>query len=161
MLSHCTLLLTIDTSITESCFCFGSAASFLLGLLVIALCSSPVAYLLIWGAHLLVSYLFTFVYSSWGSHNRITGVVCHSLLQWTTFVQSSPLWPDHLGFPAQHGSQLHWVMQAPSPCWSMVITRQWSVRSFQYWYIKLLPLKGVTLSTPTRHSPVDRYHLQL
>ena len=26
-------------------------------------------------------------------------VVCHSLLQWTTFCQKSPLWPLHLGWP--------------------------------------------------------------
>ena len=26
-------------------------------------------------------------------------MVCHSLLQWTTFCQTSPPWPDHLGWP--------------------------------------------------------------
>ena len=53
------------------------------------LCSSPVAYwtLLTWGAHLLVSYLFTFSYCSWGSQGKNTEAVCHSLLQWTTFCQ--------------------------------------------------------------------------
>ena len=25
-------------------------------------------------------------------------MVCHSLLQWTTFCQTSPLWPNHLGW---------------------------------------------------------------
>jgi len=28
-----------------------------------------------------------------------TSVVCHSLLQWTTFCQNSPPWPVHLGWP--------------------------------------------------------------
>ena len=36
------------------------------------------------GTHLLVSYLFGLLYSSWGSHGKYTGVVCHSLLQWIT-----------------------------------------------------------------------------
>ena len=32
-----------------------------------------------------MSYLFTFLYCSWGSWGKNTGVVCHSLLQWTMF----------------------------------------------------------------------------
>ena len=28
---------------------------------------------------------------------------CHSLLQWTTFFQTSPPWPTHLGLPHGHG----------------------------------------------------------
>ena len=61
--------------------------SFFRELLVIALCSFPVAY---WTpsnlkGYLLVSYLFAFVYCSWGSQGKNTGVVCHSLLQQTTF----------------------------------------------------------------------------
>ena len=43
-LQHQNLLSPPDTSTTEHHFCFGSAASFFLELLVIALCSSPVAY---------------------------------------------------------------------------------------------------------------------
>ena len=39
-----TLLALPDTSTTEHCFCFGLAASFLLQLLVLAHCSSLVAY---------------------------------------------------------------------------------------------------------------------
>ena len=38
-------------------------------------------------------------YCSWGSQGKNTEVVCHSLLQWTTFSQSSPPWPIHLGWP--------------------------------------------------------------
>ena len=36
---------------------------------------------------------------SWGSQDKNTEVVCHSLLQWTTFCQTSPPWPVHLGWP--------------------------------------------------------------
>ena len=46
-----------------------------------------------------MSYHFAFSYCSWGSQGKNTEVVCHSLLQWTTFCQTSPPWPDHLGWP--------------------------------------------------------------
>ena len=36
---------------------------------------------------------------SCGSQGKNTEVVCHSLFQWTTFRQTSPPWPDHLGWP--------------------------------------------------------------
>ena len=39
-----------------------------------------------------MSYLFAFSCHSWGSHSKNTEVVCHSLLQWTTFCQNSPPW---------------------------------------------------------------------
>ena len=45
------------------------------------------------------SYLFAFPYCSWGSQGKNTEVVCHSLLQWTTFCQTSPPWPVCLGWP--------------------------------------------------------------
>ena len=46
-----------------------------------------------------MSYLFAFSYCSCGSQGKNTEVVCHSLLQWTTFCQSSPPWPVRLGWP--------------------------------------------------------------
>ena len=49
--------------------------------------------------HLSVSYLFAFSYCSWGSQGKNSDVVCHSLLQWTTFCQTSPPWLVHLGWP--------------------------------------------------------------
>ena len=49
-----------------------------------------------WGVPLLVSYHFAFSYCSQGKN---TEVVCHTLLQWTTFCQTSPPWPAHLGWP--------------------------------------------------------------
>ena len=45
------------------------------------------------------SYHFVFSYCSWGSQGKCTEVVCHSLLQWTTFCQTSPPWPVRLGWP--------------------------------------------------------------
>ena len=44
-------------------------------------------HLLTWGVRLSVSYCFAFSYCSWGSQGKNTEVVCHSLLQWTTFCQ--------------------------------------------------------------------------
>ena len=78
-LQHETLISPPDTSTSECCFCFSQASSFFQQLF---LCFSPVAY---WthpslAAHLLVSYVFTFSYPSWGSQGKNTGVVCHSLL---------------------------------------------------------------------------------
>ena len=45
------------------------------------------------------SYLFSFLYCSWGSHGKNTEVGYDFLLQWTTFCQNSSLWPIHLGCP--------------------------------------------------------------
>ena len=97
-LQHRTLLLSPVTSKTGCCFCFGSIPPFFLELF---LHWSPVAY---WaptdlGVPLSVSYRFAFSYCSWGSQGKNTEVVCHSLLQWTTFCQTSPPWPIHLGWP--------------------------------------------------------------
>ena len=44
-------------------------------------------------------YHFTFSYCSWSSQGKNTEVVCHSLLQWTTFCQTSPPRPACLGWP--------------------------------------------------------------
>ena len=95
-LQHRTLPVSPVTFTTGYCFCFGSIPSFFLELF---LHWSPVAYwhLLAWGVPLSVSYHFA--YCSWGSQGKNTEVVCHSLLQWTTFCQTSPPWPVHLGWP--------------------------------------------------------------
>ena len=97
-LQHRTLLLSPLTSTAGYCFCFGCSPSFFLELF---LHWSPVAY---WaptdlGVPLSVSYHFAFSYCSWGSQGKNTEVVCHSLLQWTTFCQTSPTWPVPLGWP--------------------------------------------------------------
>ena len=95
-LQHWTLLLSPVTS--WYCFGFGSIPSFFLELF---LHWSPVAYwaLLTWGVPLSVSYHFAFSYCSWGSQAKNIEVVCHFLLQWTTFCQTSPPWLAHLGWP--------------------------------------------------------------
>ena len=98
-LQHQTLLSPPDTFTLECHFHFGPVTLFFLELLVIDLCSSPVVYWTPGGAHLLVSYPFAFSYGSLDSHSKNVGVVCHSLLQWTTFCQNSPPWPVCLGWP--------------------------------------------------------------
>ena len=97
-LQHCTLLLSPVTSSTGYCFCFAFIPSFVLELF---LHWSPVAYWAPtdWGVPLSVSYLFAFSYCSWVSQGKNTEVVCHSLLQWTTFCQTSPPWPARPGWP--------------------------------------------------------------
>ena len=52
-----------------------------------------------WGVPLSVSYHFAFSYCSWGSQGKNTEAVCHSLLQWTTFCQTSPPWAIYFGWP--------------------------------------------------------------
>ena len=92
-LQHRTLLLSPVISTVGYCFCFGSIPSFFLELFVHR---SPVAY---WAPTDLGSSSFSilsFSYCSWGMN---TEVVCHSLLQWTTFCQTSPPWPARLGWP--------------------------------------------------------------
>ena len=97
-LQHWTLLLSPVTSTTGYCFCFGSILSFFLELF---LHWYPVAYLAPTdlGVPLSVSYHFAFSCCSWDSQGENTEVVCHSLLQWTTFCQTSPRWPSQLGWP--------------------------------------------------------------
>ena len=92
-LQHLTLLITPVTTTAGYCVCFGSTPSVFLE---VFLHWSPVAY---WGVPLSVSCLFAFSYCSWGSEGKNTEVVCHSLLQWTTFCQTSPPWPARLGWP--------------------------------------------------------------
>ena len=97
-LQHQTFLSPSDTSTAEHRFLFGSASLFFLELF---LCSSPVPY---WtpadlANSSIMSYLFALPYCSWGSWGKNTEVVCHSLLQWTTFCQTSPPWPVRLGWP--------------------------------------------------------------
>ena len=107
-LLHRTLLLLPVTSTTGCCFCFGSVSSFFLELF---LHWSPAAY---WaptdlGSSSSVSCLFAFSYCSWGSQGKNTEVVCHSLLQWTTFCQNSPPWPVCLGWPYTAWLIISWV----------------------------------------------------
>ena len=81
-----------------------------------------------------------FSYCSWGSQGNNTEVVCHSLLQWTTFCQTSPPWPVYLGWP--HTAWLNFIEL--DKLWSM--WSDWLVVcdcSFS------LPAIWCLLSTPT------------
>ena len=87
-LQHWALLPSPATSTTGFCFCFGSISSFFLELF---LHFYPVAY---WapinlGHSSFSIILFVLSYCSWGSQGKNNEVVCHSLLQWTTFCQNS------------------------------------------------------------------------
>ena len=97
-----TLLLSPVTSTAGYCFFFGFIPSFFLKLF---LHWSPVAYwaLTDLAVPLSVSSHFAFSYCSCGSQGKYTEVVCHSLLQWTTFCQTSSPWPACLGLPCGYG----------------------------------------------------------
>ena len=96
-LQHQTLLLSPVTSTTEYCFAFGSIPSFFLELF---LHWSPVAY---WAPTDLGSFSFSILSFCllilfMGFSGKNPKVVCHSLLEWATFYQTSPPWPVHLGW---------------------------------------------------------------
>ena len=95
-LQHVTLLLSPVPSTTGCCFCFGSMPHSFWSYFSTNL-QWHIGHLPTWGVHLSVSYLFAFSYCSWGSEGKNMEVVCHSLLQWTTFCQTSPPWPVSLG----------------------------------------------------------------
>ena len=83
-LQHQTLLSPPDRSTAEHHYCFGTAASFFLELLVFALHSSPVPY---WTPSNLGAHLLAFSYCSWVSHHKNTGLVWHSLLQYYSTIR--------------------------------------------------------------------------
>ena len=62
------------------------------------------------------------LYSSWDSHGKYTGVVCHSLLLWIMFCQNTLLGPVHLGWPYKA-----WLIASLSYT-SPFATRQWSMK---------------------------------
>ena len=131
-LQHQILLSSPDTSTTEHCFHFGPAASFFLRLLVVLLRSSTVAY---WTPSDLGDSSFSVIsfcpfIQFLRSHSKYTGVVCHFLLQWITFCQSSPLWPIYLGSytTTQHGYIATWLIASLSYASPFTTTRQWSVK---------------------------------
>ena len=114
-LQHWILLSSLDTSTTECCIHYDPASSFILGLLVILPCSSPVAYwtLRTWGTR---CHIFLAFYT-------VQEVLTASILGWfaipfssgSHFVRTFCSDPSVLGGPAWHDSLLHWVTQAHSP----------------------------------------------
>ena len=133
-LQHRTLLSPPDTSTTEHCFCFVPTAQFFLELLVIALCSSPVA---CWtpsdlgggrgggglGERGSSSSAIPFHHSPRDSPGKNTGVGCHFLLQWTMFCQNSSLWPVHFGWPC-----MLWLIAPLSYARPISTTRLWPMK---------------------------------
>ena len=83
-LQHQALFPSPVTSTTGCCFCFVSSLHSFWSYFSTDL-QQHIRHLQTWGVHLSVSYLFAFSYCSWGSQGKNTEVVCHSLLQWTTF----------------------------------------------------------------------------
>ena len=97
-LQHWALLPSPVTSTTGCCLYIGS--TFLI-FLELFLHWSPVAY---WASTDLgsSSFIIPSFCLSWDSQGKNTEVLCHSLLQWTTFCQNSPPWLVCLGL-ALHG----------------------------------------------------------
>ena len=133
-LQHQTLLPSI-TSTTGYCFCLGSISSFFLELF---LHWSPVAY---WRPTDLGSLPFnvlSFCLSccSWGSQGKNTEVVCHSLLQWTTFCQNvgppktGGLWWRGLTQcgPPEKGMANHFSILALRTPWTV-----WKGKKIRHW----------------------------
>ena len=85
------------------------------------LCSSPVAYWTPTDLGTSFSYAFAFSYCSWGSHGKNTGVVWHSVLQWTTLC-SIP-WPVCLGWPC-----MAWLIASLSYSSSFAMTWLWPMK---------------------------------
>ena len=69
----------------------------------------------------------TFSYCSWGSQGKNTGVVCHSLLWWTTFCQNSPPRLVRVGWP-----YTAWLMVSFNSHASKVMLNILRVRLQQY-----------------------------
>ena len=96
-LKHWTLPWSPGTFTTKHCFYFGPGFLFFLELFLICL-QWHIEHLLTLGVHLPLTYLFPLSYCSWGFQGKNTEVVCHSLIQWTTFCQNSPPWLICLGW---------------------------------------------------------------
>ena len=97
-LQHRTLLPAPVTSTTGYCFCFGSVPLFFLELF---LHWSPVAY---WAptnlgksSFSVLSFCLFILFM--GFSRQEYWMVCHSLLQWIAFCQTSPPWLVHYGWP--------------------------------------------------------------
>ena len=102
-----TLLSPLDTFTTECHFCFDPATSFYLGLFLIALCFSPLAY---WTLSDLGGGCLNFhIYFPF---HTVHGLLMARILKWVMisyssgprFVRTLHYDPSILGVPVQHGS---------------------------------------------------------
>ena len=98
-LQHWILLPPPATPTTAHCFCFGPAASFFLEYYELSSTLRALSSNL--GASSFSVISFCFSYCSCGSHGKNTGVVRHSLLQWTTCVRT--LHYDPFSWMGLHG----------------------------------------------------------
>ena len=114
-LQHWTLLPSPVMSTTKCCFCFSSICSFFLE---IFLHWSPVAYWApteLWSSSFSVlSFCFFILFVGFSSKNA--EVVCHCLLHWTPFCQTSPPWAVYLGWPYMTWFVVHCVRQGCGLC---------------------------------------------
>ena len=129
-LQHWTLVSPLDMSATECHFCFGPAASFFLKLLVIALCSSPVAYQtpskLSGPSSGVISFCSFILFMGFSWQEYWSNL--QFLLLWTTFCQNSPPWPVYLGLPCTA-----WLTASLSYISPFTTTRLWSVKMREWW----------------------------
>ena len=128
-LQHQTLLSPPDTSTDDLHFSFGLVASFCLEVLLSALCSSPGAY---WTpSHLggssssVISFCLFILLM--GSHRKNTGVVCHSLLQWTMICQRI-VYCVHPFWVALHGMTHSFIELYKCLCYDKTVTPVWGLR---------------------------------
>ena len=110
---HQTLLLSPVPFTTGCCFCFGSNPSFFLELF---LHWSPVAY---WAptdlrssSFRVLSFCLFILFMGFSRQEYWSGL--HSLLQWTTFRQTTPPRPVHVGWP-----HIAWLSLSYTKLWSM------------------------------------------
>ena len=81
------------------------------------------------------SFLFAFSCCSW------QGLVCHSLLQWTTFCLNSPLWPFHLGWACTV-----WLIASLNYTSPFALTGLWSMKR----RLRIVSCKTIISSLPLR-----------
>ena len=114
---HRTLLPSPVTSTTGHCFCFGSASSLFLQLLLYA---SPVAF---WAPTNLGSSSFSVIscclfilFMRFSRHEYWSGLPSHSPVDHILSELPTMSCPSWMGGPKQHGSEFHWVRQGCGPC---------------------------------------------
>ena len=113
-LHHQNLLPSPVTSTTGCCVYFGSFSSFFLELFLYCY---PVVLGTYWpGEFIFQCPIFLPFILFMGSQGKNTEVVCHSILQWTTFVRTLQHDPSVLGGPTRHDSWFLWVRQGCGPC---------------------------------------------
>ena len=89
-----------------------------------------------------MSYHFAFSYCSWGSQGKNTEMVCHCLLQRTTFCQNSLPWPICLGWP-----YMAWLIFMSRKGPKSLLIHSWVGHLLDMWFSSMsLSVKLVSLS---------------